>query len=1003
MPTVKHRIRRFCVAALWAVATANLPAASADLTPKASSQNHWAFIKPERPPLPSVQLDTWPRNAIDYFILVRLEKERLRPSPEADRATLLRRVTLDLTGLPPTLAEMNDFLADDSANAYEKTVDRLLSSPRYGERMAFRWLEAARYADTSGYQSDGERSMWRWRDWVIEAFNRNLPFDQFTLEQIAGDLLPSATLEQKIATGFNRNHRGNGEGGIIPEEYAVEYVVDRVDTTCTVWLGLTMGCARCHDHKYDPFAQKEFYQLFAFFNNIPEKGRAVKFGNSPPLIKAPTLEQQTKLAQLERQLNEAEERFRKLEPNLATAQTQWEKSFTNSPARVGREKLPSGAREPWSISDGLVAHFDFDGDLANSANPPVAISHSPTLNSSPSAEREPGESRSLSNAVPRSAARFVNGEPTYAAGQLGRAAKFDGHRFVEAGNVGDFGFFDKFSCGAWIYPRSVRRGAILSRMAETPQADGYALALADGKLQANFVKRWLDDALRVETETALEPQQWHHVLFTYDGSRVASGVRIYVDGRPQKLKVNLDELNQSFKTAQPLRVGSGGGPENRFDGSIDDLRIYDRVLTPDEVEIVATVEEISSLAAIPEAQRTPARHKKLRAYYLEQAAPAAMQKAHRELAAARQRRDDFWERLPTTMVMEELPTPRETFVLLRGQYDKHGEAVTRAVPARLSPWPAGAPGNRLGFARWLIDPSHPLTARVAVNQYWQMYFGTGLVRTPEDFGTRGEPPSHPDLLDWLATEFIRAGWNVKTMQKLIVMSAAYRQSSKAAPDLLQRDLENRWLTRGPRLRLSAEMIRDQALAVSGLLIEKVGGPSVKPYQPSGLWKELSGDDYRPDQGEGLYRRSLYTFWKRTSAPPMMATFDAAGREMCSVRQTRTSTPLQALNLMNDVAFVEASRALAQRMLTESGPTPEDRITFAFRLAAARSPRADELKILADGLRDHLQHYQSNVKAAQELIKAGESASAKGLDAAELAACTALANLILNLDEAVTKQ
>jgi hypothetical protein len=929
-------------------------------------QKHWSFIPPTRPPLPQVKNRDWSRNGIDFFILDRLEREGLAPSPETDRAALIRRVTLDLTGLPPTLEEVDAFLSDGSPNAYEKVIDRLLASPRYGERMARPWLDAARYADTNGYQSDGERFMWRWRDWVIAAFNQNMPFTQFTVEQLAGDLLPNATLEQRIATGFNRNHRGNGEGGIIPEEYAGEYVVDRVETTATVWLGLTMGCARCHDHKYDPVTQKEFYQVFAFFNNVPERGKAVKFGNSPPVIRAPTPDQQLELQELEDELALAESRFAKLGPDLAAAQAKWEKFLSAEPPI------------DWAITRGLLVHYPLDDTRAASGG------------------RHPPKDAT--------GVEFQDGDAAFAPGRIGQAGQFDGKRFIDAGNVANFGFFDKFSCGAWIFPKGEQGGSILSRMLDVPRGvEGYNLHLEAGKLHVNLVKRWLDDAIRVQTEGSLAPQQWYHVLMTYDGSRVAEGVKIYVNGKPEKLKVNLDDLNQSFKVSEPYRIGSGGGVEGRFQGCIDDVRVYDRVLSADEVALLATADSITAIAAIPRDRRSDSQADKLRACFLEHHAPQPIRQAHEHLQALRQRRELLIENLPTTMVMAEMPTPRDTFVLLRGRYDKPGEKVAPGIPAVFSPPPGSAQDNRLKFAHWLMDSNNPLTARVAVNRYWQMYFGTGLVKTVDDFGAQGEWPSHPELLDWLATEFIRLGWDIKAIQKLIVTSATYRQSSRVSPQLLQRDPENRLLARGPRLRLSAEMVRDQALAISGLLAERLGGPSVKPYQPAGLWKELTGSEgYKQDHGADLYRRGLYTFWKRTIAPPQMITFDAAGRETCIVRETRTNTPLQALTLMNDVTYVEAARVLAQRIMTAGGTTPEERITLAFRLATARQPKQSELQILVDGFQDHLVEYRRDREAALRLIRTGESPRAELLDVSELAAYTAVAGLILNLDELITK-
>jgi hypothetical protein len=913
-------------------------------------QKHWSFLPPRRPPLPHVKRTTWSRNGLDPFILARVEKEGLKPSPEADPVTLLRRVTLDLTGLPPTPAEVDAFLADTRPGAYERVVERLLASPRYGERMAIRWLDAARYADSNGYQSDGERTMWRWRDWVIDAYNANLPYDRFTIEQIAGDLLPGATLQQKIATGFNRNHRGNGEGGIIPEEYAVEYVADRVETTATVWLGLGLGCARCHDHKFDPISQKEFYRVFAYFNNVPERGKAIKYGNSPPVLRSPTRRQQEVLAALDARLADARARVQALAPRLERAQARWEKSL----------------RAPlhWSLDRGLIVHHALDGATS---------------------------------------AKFRAGAPAYAPGRVGRAALFDGKRYLDAGDVANFGFYDKFTLTAWVWPEGPRGGTVLARTEEQSEGEGYAVRLQDGRVQVNLVKRWLDDAIRVQTEERLAPGAWRHVLVSYDGSRVAAGVKVYVNGRPQKLRVLLDDLNQSFATAQPLRIGAGGGPGGRFHGRIGDVRVYNRTLSADEAAVVATPERIDELARLPAAERGRGQALKLRACFLAKYAPADLRRAHAEFTDLREERQRLVESFPTTMVMEEMPAPRDTHVLIRGQYDRPGEKVTPGVPAVLGALPAGVKNDRLAFARWLASPANPLTARVAVNRAWQMYFGAGLVRTPADFGAQGEWPSHPELLDWLATEFVRSKWDVKGLQRLIVTSATYRQSSRLTPQLRARDPENRLLARGPRQRLSAEMIRDQALFASGLLVEELGGPSVKPYQPAGLWRELADTEYRRDSGRALYRRGLYTFWKRTVPPPALVTFDAAGREACSVRQARTNTPLQALNLLNDVTFVECARVLAQRVLREGGSTAAGRLTLAFRLAVARRPRPAELKVLRAGLERHRAHYRADRNAALALVRAGEAPRDEALDVAELAAYTAACSVILNLDEVITKE
>ncbi len=895
----------------------------------AAWERHWAFIPPQRPVPPSVQRRDWPRNPIDAFILARLEAEQLAPAPEADRTTLARRVTLDLTGLPPTPAEVDAFVTDDSADAYQRLVDRLLASPRFGEQMAARWLDAARYADTSGYQTDGPRVMWRWRDWVIEAFNHNLAFDRFTIEQLAGDLLPAATLDERIASGFNRNHRGNSEGGIIPEEYAVEYVVDRVDTTATVWLGLTVACARCHDHKFDPFSQREFYQLFAFFNNVPEKGRAIKVGNSPPFIKAPTRHQQQQLQALEAQRLAAEHALAQLEGELAAGESRWSAGFS------------SATPLPWAPSDHLLAQFPLNEN------------------------------------------------------------DFDGTRTVNAGDVANFGYFDRLTLSAWIRPRA-DTGTIMARMAEQADAEGYSLQLAGGRLQVNLVKRWLDDAVRVETAEPLAIDRLQHVAVTYDGSRAAAGVKIFVDGRPQATRILLDELNQSFSTSEPLRLG-GGGPGPAFRGLLDEVRIDKTDLPTDEIALLATRDTIDAICSLAPADRTRAQSAKLRAYYLAEHAPQPIRAARKQVLELAQQQRDLEESFPTTMVMQELPVPRESFVLVRGQYDKPGERVTAGVPASLPPLPTTSP-DRLALARWLVDPAHPLTARVIVNRLWQAHFGTGLVKTVDDFGAQGDPPSHAALLDWLATELVASGWNLKALQRAIVSSATYRQSSRVTPRELERDPDNRLLARGPRFRFSAEMIRDASLAASGLLVEEFGGPSVHPYQPPGLWKELTGGgDATQDHGANLYRRSLYTFWKRTIQPPSMMTFDASGREACSVRVARTNTPLQALALMNEVTFVEAARMLAQRVMQETGPAPSERITLAFRLVLARRPSEQELRILRSSFERRLAEFREDPAAAAALLHVGEAPAAAALDACELAAYATVANLILNLDEAVTKE
>jgi len=954
-------------------------------------QQHWAFVAPKRPTPPEVSQPGWVKNPIDAFVLARLDREGLKPSPPTDRRTLLRRVSFDLTGLPPTPAEVDAFLTDESPRAFEKVVDRLLTSPRYAERMAIRWLDAARYADTSGYQSDGPRDMWRWRDWVLEAFLHNKPFDEFTIEQLAGDLLPNATLDQKIATGFNRNHRGNAEGGVVPEEFQVEYVVDRVDTTFTVWQGLTMGCGRCHNHKYDPLSQREYYQAFAYFNNIPEYGRAIKEGNSRPFIEAPTRAQQKKLSALKTQLAAARQQVAAIDQRLPELVASWRESVTSRP-------------DDWTVTDGLIVRLTLDGDLENSATEQQrAAQRSATTVPEPNAKEA-----KLRNYAPR----FVpdEGSPQAAADRAGRfvpgplnqALRFDGSQTVDAGYLASFGYFERFTFAAWVRQDEHAAGTILSRMEDAPRSSGYSFDVTDaGTVQLNLVKRWLDDSIRVETLKPLPTGRWVHVGVTYDGSRESAGIQFYFDGQPVELQAQHDFLNQTITVNKPLRIGRG---QANFQGLIDDVRIYQRPLTADDLRVIADATPVAEFVESPTTslsgdQSVP---EKLRRYILEVAGPDDVREAWDRYVLAKRKLAEFRRSLPTVMVMEE-SHPRETHVLKRGQYNKPGERVFPGVPAALSPLPDNAPTNRLGLARWLASDENPLTARVTVNRFWRDLFGSGLVKTTEDFGVQGDRPSHPQLLDWLAVEFVESGWDVRQILKTIVTSATYQQSSRVTPELLARDPENRLLARGPRFRLPAEAVRDQALFVSGLLAEEIGGPSVKPYQPEGLWQEIATDTlYDRSSGSDLYRRSLYTYWKRTVAPPMMASFDASGREMCEVRQTRTNTPLQALNLLNDVTFVEAARGLAQRCCAAE-KSDRARLNTAFQFALSRPVSDREASILTSSLQRYRQQFEQNREAAAELLATGESPVADGIPPAELAAWTTICSTILNLDECVTKE
>ena len=934
----------------------------------AEYQPHWAFVPVKQPAVPQVTRKEWVRNEIDAFVLARLENEGLAPAAESDPRALIRRLSLDLTGLPPTPQEVEAFVADKSTGAYEKLVDRLLASPHYGEKMAIDWLDAARYADTHGFNNDTARSMWRWRDWVIGAFNANQPYDRFLTEQLAGDLLPEATLEQKVATGFCRNNVANSEGGIIAEEYRIEYVADRAQTAAAVFMGLTLACARCHDHKFDPITQREYYQLFAYFDQLQEPGEIPRDRDPDPVVKAPTAEQQAQIAVVRAEV-EALEKTRQERVALAErTQSEWEAKL-----RVEGEK---GTAAP---ADGLIAHWTFDETSGDA----------------------------VIDAVKPERRGKVAGKAERAAGKLAGGLKFDGATHADLGDVADFERTDRYSYGAWVFPETQEPGTIVARMDDATANRGHDLVLAGGKPEAHLIHAWPNNALRVEAKQPLAPGAWHHVFVTYDGSGKAAGLKIYVDGQPKEVVVTNDTLTGTSKAATALNAGrrSTSVP---FKGVIDDVRIYGRDLSPGEVQALVGASPIGGILAVASPQRTKQQQDALRLHYLDRFDPQ-----YRELAgkidAARKRETDLTNAAPTVMVMQDMTPPRPTFVLTRGEYDKPAEQVTAAVPAVLPPMPAGAPANRLGLAQWLVQPSHPLTARVAVNRYWQMYFGLGLVKTQEDFGLQGELPTHPELLDWLADRFVQSGWDVKAMQRLIVTSATYRQAARYDDGLIERDPENRLLARGPRFRLPAEVIRDNALAVSGLLVDKVGGPSVYPYHPPGLYEDVvvganyPGTTYTQDHGEGLYRRSMYTFWKRTVPPPSLNTFDAPEREFCTIRRPQTNTPLQALVLMNDPTYVEASRKLAERMVNEAGgPAAEQRLAHGFRLATARSPSEAELKVLKSTFDRRLAHYRANPEAAKALLKAGESPVDAKLDPTELAAYTTVASMILNLDETITK-
>ncbi len=1054
----------------------------------AEYQPHWSFVAPRRPMIPQVghhtagatgeglrspvrledtggsklppvapeipsaerrDYRTWPLNPIDNFVFDRLQREGLAPSPPAEKERLVRRVTLDLTGVPPTIGEVDEFLSDAAPDAYEKLVDRLLASPRYGERMTLDWLDAARYADTHGFNNDTTRYMWRWRDWTIDAFNSGMPFDQFVTEQLAGDLLPNPTLDQRIATGFNRNHVINSEGGIIPEEYRVEYVADRVHTTATILLGLSMGCARCHDHKFDPLTQREYYQFFAFFNQLNEQGEAGRVGNAEPTIKAPTPEQIVRRAALSQQLASLDDALKQQITRATETMPEWEPKLRESASSGGAAPVPL---LHWTLNE--------------------------TTGSELSEQRDPTRKGQ------------VAGKAEWTTGKLDGALKFDGNTHVEAGDFASFDRTDKFSYGAWVNVADKEAATVLSRMDDATAFRGYDLLLVGGKLTAHLVYRWPDEALHVVSKTEVPVGKWTHVFATYDGSSKAEGFKLYIDGKRSDVEITNNLLTAPPKTTKPLRIGrrTNGAP---FRGLIDEVRLYDRELTAEEVLAVSESDSQRDLLALAPDKRTAEQTQIIVKAFLSRPAtdvspdksserggvsplvpskradaqepgglrhPAQKsviqkdlawdverartdyQRLVKERADIDKQRADLEKAFPSAMVMLEMPSPRKTFVLKRGQYDAPTDEVQPDVPASLPPFPKDAPRNRLGLAQWLLSPEHPLTSRVAVNRAWTTFFGTGLVETVEDFGSQGQWPSHLELIDWLAVEYGQGergtrrqgeedsdrsdsnplvpsspaplapppAWDTKHLHRLIVTSATYRQSSRVTKELQERDPTNKLLARGPRFRLQAETIRDNALAVAGLLSDHFGGPSVSPYQPANLWDDVAvgadyeGTVYKQDKGEGLYRRSMYTFWKRTCPPPGLNTFDAPEREVCTSRRSRTNTPLQALVLMNDPTYLEAARKLAERAMIEGGESPTTRLTFAFRLAVSRAPSPAEIAVLLKAHQQRLAKYQQDPAAAKALLSHGDSPRNESLNEPDLAAWTAVMSLILNLDEAITK-
>jgi hypothetical protein len=937
----------------------------------AEYQPHWSYIKPERPELPGVKNAAWVRNAIDRFVLAKLESVGLAPTAEADRRTLARRLSLDLTGLPPVPADVEAFVNDTAPDAYEKFVDKLMASPHWGEHRARYWLDAARYADTHGLHFDNYREMWPYRDWVIEAFNRNLRFDQFTIEQLAGDLLPHPTLDQLIASGFNRCNVTTNEGGTIAEENLVFYTRDRTETVAQVFLGLTANCAVCHDHKFDDFSTRDFYSMSAFFNNSTAKALDENIHNTPPIIVVPPKAERGRWEQLSVELSGLRT---KIDDRKKTIRPEFDKWLADlKPGPLG-ELIPTEAlalHAPLNEGSGSNFHVAVNGNIR-------------------SIELESGYEWTQGNVTPKALAM-----------KAGKAT-------IEVPDVGDFDTSQGFSCGVWMkFPRRGQTGAFASRMNDGPIFGGWDLWIENDRVGMHIINEWPGSAIKVLTKTLLQPNQWHHVMVTYDGTGKASGITVYVNGVAQDVEVYADKLSGSIRTPAPFKIGQRKSSSRLPVGMVmEDVRVYARHLNGMEVEHVARGTRASTLFAKPADKRTTQENTELFNWWL-----VALDGQYRDLriksSSLLREEAQIRGRGAVTHVMHERDQPAEAFILFRGEYDKRRDKVAANTPGVLPPMPGQLPHNRLGFAEWLLSADHPLTSRVTVNRFWQEIFGVGLVRTAGDFGVSGEPPSHSELLDWLAVEFRESGWDIKRFFKLIVTSATYRQAAVASKDRLEKDPQNVLLSRGPRYRLDAEMIRDYALAASGLLVDKIGGPSVKPYQPKNVWEvtgmpESNTRKYQQDTGERLYRRSLYTFWKRGAPPASMEILNAPSREFCTVRRERTNTPMQALVTMNDPQFVEAARHLAEIALKEGSPSFEGRVDVMAKRLLARPLRDAEARVIQKMLDDFLAYYQTNLEDARKLIAVGESQPDAALDVSTLAAWTMTANQLLNLDEVLSK-
>ena len=933
---------------------------------------HWAFVKPEKTDLPKVSDNNWAINPIDHFILAKLDQEKLKPSRQAEKEILLRRVSLDLTGLPPTPEETDSYLNDNAANAYEKQVNRLLASPHYGEKMAVDWLDLARFSDSHGYTVDRLRDMSPYRDWVIGAFNNNMKYDQFIHWQLAGDLMPRPSKEMIIATAFNRNHQQNMEGGIIEEEFQTEYVIDRTNTFGDAFLGISVGCAKCHDHKYDPISQKNYYELFSFFNNVKEAGQISWNDALPtPTLMLPTREQEKMLHFMKTKIAVQEQKTRQL--------IQTQNSVFNKWVNAGNYKKLSLEKFP---TQGLQASYTFDNTL---------LKNSVNTRQSGAMKRESGQD---------------GGDPAFEPRGTGKSLVLNGDVFLDLNETGIFRKSDPFSIGIWVnIPKDLKEGVILhkSQAERLYNFRGYHLYLKDNKLELNMAHTAPSNAITKITTKPVPRNKWIQLTITYDGSSKASGFKLFADGMEMPMETTMDQLTKDIlfesKVEPGLQIGAWWRGLGFKGGKVDDIFVYNRVITPFEIKILAERETWNGISGKNPAQLTSTDLDILKHFYIS-AVSREVLSATEELKQLRTALTDSGKNIRELMVMQEMPKRKKAHILLRGNYDALGEEVFPDTPKSILAFPENLPKNRYGLAQWLTDKNHPLTARVAVNRLWQNFFGTGLVKTAEDFGNQGEMPSHAQLLDWLAVTFQESGWDVKKLNKLIVMSATYRQDSRTSNETREKDPENRWYAHGPANRMTAEMIRDNALMASGLINTKIGGKSIKPYQPEGLWS-INSSNYTADSGNAVYRRSLYVIAKRSVPNPTLSTFDATSRSFCVVRRQKTNTPLQALVTLNDPTFNEAVKVLGEQM---SKMTDDKKaIILIYRKLTGRKTTQKEVELLLSLQKNQQKKFREHPKKAVGWLGAGQYSVDQKLDKSLIAANAVVASTILNSDATLTKR